>query len=87
MRSDVLAAVPSGALALHHDFTETTRRDVWQAEMGILPVVPVLLLLAFGSVMAAALPFGVGLLAGAGGLAGTGLLPVSAQSRSMPATS
>ena len=87
MRSDVLAAVPSGALALHHDFTETTRRDVWRAEMGILPVVPVLLLLAFGSVMAAALPFGVGLLAGAGGLAGTGLLPVSAQSRSMPATS
>src|SRR3989441_10778978 len=42
--------------------------------MVILPVVPVLLLLAFGSVMAAALPFGVGLLAVAGGLAGTMLL-------------
>jgi RND superfamily putative drug exporter len=74
VRSDVLAVVAAGALALHHDFTETTRRDVWRAEMVILPVVPVLLLLAFGSVMAAALPFGVGLLAVAGGLAGTGLL-------------
>jgi len=74
VRSDVLAVVAAGALALHHDFNETTRRDVWRAEMVILPVVPVLLLLAFGSVMAAVLPFGVGLLAVVGGLAGTGLL-------------
>src|SRR2546422_6713609 len=81
VRSYVLAVVAAGALVLHHDFTETTRRDVWRAEMVILPVVPVLLLLAFGSVMAAALPFGVGLLAVAGGLAGTGLLsPVSSVS-------
>ncbi len=74
VRSDVLAVVAAGALALHHDFNETTRRDVRRAEMVILPVVPVLLLLAFGSVMAAVLPFGVGLLAVVGGLAGTGLL-------------
>jgi putative drug exporter of the RND superfamily len=74
VRSDELTVVAAGALALHHDFIETTRRDVRRAEMVILPVVPVLLLLAFGSVMAAALPFGVGLLAVAGGLAGTGLL-------------
>ena len=74
VRSDALAVVAQGALALHHDFTETTRRDVWRAEMVILPVVPVLLLLAFRSAMAAALPFGVGLLAVAGGLAGTMLL-------------
>src|SRR4029453_18413172 len=74
VRSDVLAVVAAGALALHHDFNETTRRDVRRAEMVILPVLPVLLLLAFGSVMAAVLPFGVGLLAVVGGLAGTGLL-------------
>jgi RND superfamily putative drug exporter len=74
VRSDELMVVAAGALALHHDFTEITRRDVRRAEMVILPVVPVLLLLAFGSVVAAALPFGVGLLAVAGGLAATGLL-------------
>jgi RND superfamily putative drug exporter len=74
VRSDVLSVVATGALALHHDFTETTRRDVQRAELLILPVVPVLLLLVFGSVVAAALPFGVGLLAVAAGLAGTGLL-------------
>ena len=64
----------TGALALHHDFTEITRRDVVRAELVILPVVPVLLLLVFGSVVAAAVPFGVGLLAVAGGMAGTVLL-------------
>ena len=74
VRSDVLTVVAAGALALHHDFNETTRRDVRRAETVILPVVPVLLLLAFGSVMAAMLPFGVGLLAVVGGLAATGLL-------------
>jgi RND superfamily putative drug exporter len=74
VRTDVLNVVATGALALHHDFTEMTRRDVRRAEMVILPVVPILLLLVFGSVVAAALPFGVGLLAVAAGLAGTGLL-------------
>jgi RND superfamily putative drug exporter len=74
VRSDVLNVVATGSLALHHDFTETTRRDVRRAEMVILPVVPILLLLVFRSVVAAALPFGVGLLAVAAGLACTGLL-------------
>ena len=74
VRSDVLSVVASGALALHYDFTEITRRDVVRAELVILPVVPVLLLLVFGSVVAAAVPFGVGLLAVAGGMAGTFLL-------------
>src|SRR5207244_7577442 len=74
VRSDTLAVTATGALALHHDFTESTRKDVRRAELVILPVVPVLLLLVFGSAVAAALPFGVGLLAVAGGLAGTLLL-------------
>jgi len=74
VRSDVLTVTAAGALALHHDFTESTRRDVVRAELVILPVVPVLLLLVFRSVVAAAVPFGVGLLAVAGGMAGTMLL-------------
>ena len=74
VRSDVLTVTATGALALHHDFTEITQRDVVRAELVILPIVPVLLLLVFGSVVAAAVPFGVGLLAVAGGMAGTFLL-------------
>lgn len=74
VRSDVLTVTAAGALALHHDFTEITRRDVLRAELVILPVVPVLLVLVFGSVVAAAVPFGVGLLAVAGGMASTMLL-------------
>jgi RND superfamily putative drug exporter len=74
VRSDVLTVTSAGALALHHDFKEITRRDVLRAELVILPVVPILLVLVFGSVVAAAVPFGVGLLAVAGGMAGTLLL-------------
>src|SRR5262245_3942257 len=74
VRSDVLSVTSTGALALHYDFTEITRRDVVRAELVILPVVPILLLLVFGSVVAAAVPFGVGLLAVAGGMAATFLM-------------
>jgi RND superfamily putative drug exporter len=74
VRSDLLAVTAAGPLALHHDFTAFTRRDVARAELVILPVVPVLLLLVFGSVVAAAVPFGVGLLAVAGGMASTAML-------------
>jgi RND superfamily putative drug exporter len=74
VRSNVLSVTAAGALALHDDFTEITRRDVVRAELVILPVVPVLLLLVFGSMVAAAVPFCVGLLAVAGGMAGTFLL-------------
>ena len=72
--SGALTITAAGALALHHDFTELTRRDVNRAELVILPVVPVLLLVVFGSVVAAIVPFGVGLLAVAGGMASTFLL-------------
>jgi len=74
VRSTALSVTAAGAVALHHDFTELTRRDVSRAELVILPVVPVLLLVAFGSVVAAIVPFGVGLLAVAGGMASTFLL-------------
>ncbi|HVQ76926.1 MAG TPA: MMPL family transporter [Candidatus Binatia bacterium] len=74
VRSDLLTVLPAGMVALSHEFYDRARRDVIAAELVILPIVPVLLLLVFGSVVAAALPFGVGLLAVAGGVAATYLL-------------
>ncbi len=74
VRSDTLTVTAAGAVALHHDFIELTKADVRRAELLILPVIPVLLLLVFGSVVAAVVPFGVGLSAVAGGMAVTTLL-------------
>jgi putative drug exporter of the RND superfamily len=74
VRSSTLDVVAAGALPLNHDFIEVARRDLSRAERVILPVVAVLLLLAFRSVVAAFLPLGVGLLAMVGGMAGVDLL-------------
>ncbi len=60
-----------GNVALSHDFTEVARQDLGRVEVLILPVVAVLLLLVFGSVVAAALPLAVGALAMTGALAAT----------------
>ena len=69
-----LDVVAAGSLVLHHDFVEVAQRDLHRAEMVILPVVALFLLLAFGSVVAALLPLGVGMLAMTGGIAGTEIL-------------
>ncbi len=69
-----LEVVAAGSLVLHHDFVEVAQRDLHRAEMVILPVVALFLLLAFGSVVAALLPLGVGMLAMTGGIAGTEIL-------------
>jgi RND superfamily putative drug exporter len=74
VQSGALTVLPAGVMALNHDLTEMARRDVRAAELVIVPLVPLLLLLVFGSVVAAALPFGVGVLAVVGGLAVTCLL-------------
>jgi RND superfamily putative drug exporter len=74
VRSEALEIVAAGSIPLNHDFNEIAKRDLTRAEAVILPVVALLLLVAFGSVVAALLPLGVGLLAMAGGLAGTYLL-------------
>jgi RND superfamily putative drug exporter len=74
VRSSALDVVAAGALPLNHDFIEVARRDLARAERVILPVVAVLLLLAFRSVVAALLPLGVGVLAMVGGIAGVELL-------------
>jgi putative drug exporter of the RND superfamily len=71
VRSDALEVLPVGAMALNHDFTETATRAIKRAERVIWPVVPLLLVLVFGSVVGAALPLGVGVLGVTAGMAAT----------------
>jgi RND superfamily putative drug exporter len=69
VRSETLAVLPVGTMALNHDFTETATRAIRRAERVIWPVVPLLLVLVFGSVIGAALPLGVGMLGVTAGMA------------------
>ena len=82
VRSDVVEILPFGPVALNHDFTLMVKADLHRAELVVLPVVLVLLILVFGSVVAAALPLVVGLLGVAAGFAAIAVLaqvmPVSA---------
>jgi putative drug exporter of the RND superfamily len=73
-RSEVLDVVPAGALALNHDLTESAKQDLQRIELLVLPLVLLLLILVFGSLVAAGLPLLVGLLALTAGLAGTVVL-------------
>jgi putative drug exporter of the RND superfamily len=74
VRSSSLEIVAEGSIALSHDFIEVARQDVGRVEMVILPLVAVLLLLVFGSVVSSLLPLAVGGLAIAAAMAGTLLL-------------
>jgi RND superfamily putative drug exporter len=82
VRSDELEILPFGPAALNHDFTQMVKDDLHRAELVVLPAVLLLLILVFGSVVAAALPLVVGLLGVAAGFAATAILaqvmPVSA---------
>ncbi|HEU5195562.1 MAG TPA: MMPL family transporter [Methylomirabilota bacterium] len=82
VRSETLEVVAVGVTAMNHDFNEVARGDLRRSELVVLPLVLALLLLVFGSVVAAMLPLLVGVLSVAIGLAGTVLLstvtPVSA---------
>ena len=71
VHSDTLEVTAFGTLPRNHDFTVLAERDVKHAEMLVLPVVALLLILVFGSVLGAALPLSVGLLAVTAGMAGT----------------
>ena len=53
----------TGETPLNFDFRKVSANDVNRAEARVLPVTLILLLIAFGSVVAAMLPLGVGLLA------------------------
>ncbi len=74
VQPSALEVVAAGMVPLNHDFVEVAKRDLARAELMILPLVGLFLLLAFGSVVAALLPLGVGLLAMVGGMGGTVLL-------------
>ena len=74
VKTETLEMLPVGNIPLNHDFTEVTRTDLRRAELVILPVVVVLLLMVFGSVVAALLPLAVGALSMAGAIAATLLM-------------
>ena len=74
IRSDVLAVTATGNLAITQDFNRILEEDLQRAEIVSLPLALLILLLVFGTVVAALLPLGVGLLAIVGGIAGTMLL-------------
>jgi putative drug exporter of the RND superfamily len=82
VRSETLQILPFGPVALNHDFTQMVKADLRRAELVVLPIVLALLIVVFGSVVAAALPLVVGLLGVAAGFAAIAvlahLMPVSA---------
>ena len=71
IRSDTLGVQATGYLAINHDFNTILERDLQRAETVSLPLALILLLLVFGTVLAAMLPLGVGMLAVVGGIAAT----------------
>ena len=70
VRSSALEIVATGSPALHDDFTRMAEQDIRRAELVTLPLVLLLLLIVFGSVVAASLPLFVAGLAVVVGVAG-----------------
>ncbi|RDG36762.1 MMPL family transporter [Streptomyces corynorhini] len=59
----VLKVAVGGPIAVQHEMQETIQEDLLRAEMIALPVTLVLLVMVFGSAIAALLPLGVGIVA------------------------
>src|SRR5436309_5596902 len=74
VRSDLLQVEATGVLAITHGFNVVLQEDLRRAETVSLPLALILLLIVFGSVVAALVPLGVGVLAVVGGIAGMFLL-------------
>jgi RND superfamily putative drug exporter len=70
VRSDTLRIQATGLLAINNGFNAVLQEDLRRAETVSLPLALVLLLVVFGSVVAALVPLGVGVLAVIGGIAG-----------------
>src|SRR5579864_9406059 len=66
-----LHVVATGTVPINQAFNTTLEQDLRRAEFVALPVVLLLLVLIFASVVAALLPLGVGVLAIVGGVGGT----------------
>ncbi|HKW21055.1 MAG TPA: MMPL family transporter, partial [Ktedonobacterales bacterium] len=69
-----LSVVGTGQVPINRDFSATLESDLSRAETVTLPLTLILLLIIFGTVVAAGLPLGIGIVTIAGGLAGTFLL-------------
>ncbi|MGI8912765.1 MAG: MMPL family transporter [Chloroflexota bacterium] len=74
IHSDQLTVEATDSLAISADFDRYLATDLQRAERVSLPLALLLLLLVFGTVVAALLPLGVGLCAVLGGIAGIYLL-------------
>src|SRR5215212_426281 len=74
VRPGPFEVVAAGEMPLNEDFESVTERDLKRAESVSLPLALLMLLFVFGSVVAAGLPIGVGILAVTGGFVGTLLL-------------
>jgi putative drug exporter of the RND superfamily len=74
VRPGPFGVVAAGEMPLNEDFERVTERDLKRAEAVSLPLALLMLLFVFGSVVAAGLPIGVGVLAVTGGFVGTLLL-------------
>ena len=72
--SGALQVQATGVLAINNGFNVILQKDLQRAEMVSLPLALVLLLIVFGTVVAALIPLGVGVLAVMGGIAGMFLL-------------
>ena len=71
VHSDTLAITGTGFVAINEAFNKTLETDLQRAETVTLPLTLILLVIIFGSIVAAGLPLGVGILTIVGGLAGT----------------
>ena len=69
IRSEVLTITSTGKIPFMDDFDRVLEHDVVRAELVSLPLALLVLLLVFRTVVAAALPVGVGALAVVGGIA------------------
>ncbi|MHB8605554.1 MAG: MMPL family transporter [Thermoplasmatota archaeon] len=74
VKSPTLTILATDSLAVNHEFESVLAQDLSRAELVSIPFTLLLLLVVFGTVVAALLPLGVGILAVVGGVAGVFLL-------------
>jgi RND superfamily putative drug exporter len=70
VKSDKLKVQATGILAINHGFNQVLLQDLQRAEVVALPLALILLLVVFGTIVAALIPLGTGLLAVMSGIAG-----------------
>ncbi len=74
VRSDTLQVQATGILAINNGFNAVLQDDLHRAEFVALPLALILLVIVFGTIVAALVPLGVGALAVMSGVAGMYLL-------------